>query len=381
MGAIAPGFLWLIAWRKAIGCLSCEMYSGWNEFHQTSCMACSTLLAGDMGGTKTLLAIYGIKDGRLAQFHQQRFTSSEWTSLEPMLEFFLNQRPNDIEAPQHGCIAVAGPVNNRSARITNLPWQLQEDQLAAAASIRQLELVNDFGVLIYGLPHFDETQQVVLQAAGPQEGPIAILGAGTGLGMARGIRTEGGLIALASEGGHREFAARTEEEWQLACWLKDDLGVDRLSVERIVSGTGLGHIATWLLQNSDTNEHPLRPVAEEWRTNKSNDLPAKVSMAAAKGDLLMQRAQMIWLSAYGSAAGDLALQDLCTGGLWVGGGTAAKQLAGLQSATFLKAMRQKGRFEEFLGGLRVTAVIDPEAGLFSAACRARILAESSGTLS
>ena len=137
-------------------------------------MACSTLLAGDMGGTKTLLAIYGIKDGRLAQLHQQRFISSEWTSLEPMLEFFLNQRPNDIEAPQHGCIAVAGPVNNRSARITNLPWQLQEDQLAAAASIRQLELVNDFGVLIYGLPHFDETQQVVLQAAGPQEGPIAI---------------------------------------------------------------------------------------------------------------------------------------------------------------------------------------------------------------
>ena len=344
-------------------------------------MACSTLLAGDMGGTKTLLALYGIKDGRLAQFHQQRFTSSEWTSLEPMLEFFLNQRPNDIEAPQHGCMAVAGPVNKRSARITNLPWQLQEDQLAAAASIRQLELVNDFGVLIYGLPHFDETQQVVLQAAGPQEGPIAILGAGTGLGMARGIRTEGGLIALASEGGHREFAARTEDEWQLACWLKDDLEVDRLSVERIVSGTGLGHIATWLLQNSDTKEHPLRPVAEEWRTNKSNDFPAKVSMAAAKGDLLMQRAQTIWLSAYGSAAGDLALQELCTGGLWVGGGTAAKQLAGLQSAAFLNAMRRKGRFEEFLGGLRVSAVIDPESGLFSAACRARILAESSGTLS
>jgi glucokinase len=357
------------------------MYSGWNEFHQTPCMACSTLLAGDMGGTKTLLALYGIKNGRLAQLHQQRFISSEWTSLEPMLEFFLNQRPNDIETPEHGCIAVAGPVNNRSARITNLPWQLREEQLAAAASIRQLELVNDFGVLIYGLPHFDETQQVVLQAAGPQEGPIAILGAGTGLGMARGIRTEGGLIALASEGGHREFAARTEEEWQLACWLKDDLGVDRLSVERIVSGTGLGHIATWLLQKSDTQQHPLQPLALEWRTNKSCDLPAKVGMAAEQGDRLMQRAQSIWLSAYGSAAGDLALQELCTGGLWVGGGTAAKQLAGLQSAAFLNAMRRKGRFEEFLGGLRVTAVIDPESGLFSAACRARILAESSGTLS
>jgi glucokinase len=265
--------------------------------------------------------------------------------------------------------------------LRNLPWQLNEDQLAAAASIRQLELDNDFGVLIYGLPHFDETQQVVLQIGEAQAGPVAILGAGTGLGMARGIRTEGGVVALSSEGGHREFAPRTEEEWQLACWLKHDLAIDRLSVERIVSGTGLGHIATWLLQKPDTQQHPLQPVAQEWRTNKSCDLPAKVGMAAEQGDPLMQRAQTIWLSAYGSAAGDLALQELCTGGLWIGGGTAAKQLAGLQSATFLEAMRQKGRFKEFLAGLRVTAVIDPEAGLFSAACRARILAESSGTLS
>jgi glucokinase len=298
-----------------------------------------------------------------------------------MLKCFLEQRPSDIEAPEHGCIAVAGPVNNRSARITNLPWRLNEDQLAAAASIRQLELVNDFGVLIYGLAHFDETQQVVLQVGDAQDGPLAILGAGTGLGMARGIRTEKGVIALSSEGGHREFAPRSEEEWQLACWLKNDLSVDRLSVERIVSGTGLGHIATWLLQTADVKAHPLQRVAKASRTNKSSDLPAQVSMAAAQGDPLMQRAQTIWLSAYGAAAGDLALQELCTGGLWIGGGTAAKQLAGLQSAAFLKAMRQKGRFEEFLTGLKVTAVIDPEAGLFSAACRARFLAESSGTLS
>ena len=344
-------------------------------------MALSTLLAGDMGGTKTLLALYGIKDGRLKQLYQQRFISRDWRSLEPMLKCFLEQRPSDIEAPEHGCIAVAGPVNNRNARITNLPWQLNEDQLAAAASIRQLELVNDFGVLIYGLAHFDETQQVVLQVGDAQEGPMAILGAGTGLGMARGIRTEKGVIALSSEGGHREFAPRSEEEWHLACWLKNDLGVDRLSVERIVSGTGLGHIATWLFQTADAQAHPLQRVAEAWRKNKSSDLPAQVSMAAAQGDPLMQRAQTIWLSAYGAAAGDLALQELCTGGLWIGGGTAAKQLAGLQSAAFLKTMRQKGRFEAFLAGLKVTAVIDPEAGLFSAACRARFLAESSGTLS
>ena len=297
-----------------------------------------------------------------------------------MLDAFLRNRPDDLPAPVHACIAVAGPVRHREARITNLPWQLREVDLARAAAMERVELVNDFGVLIYGLPHFDDSQQVILQKGEQDHGPMAILGAGTGLGMARGLKTDQGLMALASEGGHREFAPRNQAEWDLACWLKQDLGVSRLSIERIVSGTGLGHVAHWLLQKPDAAMHPLRSVAEAWRRNSPNDLPAQVSLAAEEGDPLMQRALQLWLEAYGSAAGDLALQDLCTGGLWIGGGTAAKQLKGLQSKSFLNAMRDKGRFRALIEGLQVTAVIDPDAGLFSAACRARMLAESGGTL-
>ena len=343
-------------------------------------MATPTLLAGDMGGTKTLLALYESDGSQLRLLHQQRFRSGEWSSLEPMLASFLNDRPADLAAPEHACIAVAGPVRHREARITNLPWRLREADLAHAAGLERLELVNDFGVLIYGLPHFDDSQQVILQNGEQDHGPLAILGAGTGLGMARGLRTEQGLVALASEGGHREFAPRNEAEWDLACWLKKDLGVSRLSIERIVSGTGLGHVAHWLLQKPDAGMHPLRSIAEAWRRNSPNDLPAQVSLAAEEGDPLMQRALQLWLEAYGSAAGDLALQELCTGGLWVGGGTAAKQLKGLRSANFLNPMRDKGRFSELIEGLQVTAVIDPDAGLFSAACRAQMLAESGGTL-
>ena len=343
-------------------------------------MATPTLLAGDMGGTKTLLALYESDASQLRLLHQQRFRSGEWSSLEPMLASFLNDRPADLAAPEHACIAVAGPVRHREARITNLPWRLREADLAHAAGLERLELVNDFGVLIYGLPHFDDSQQVILQNGEQDHGPLAILGAGTGLGMARGLRTEQGLVAVASEGGHREFAPRNEAEWNLACWLKQDLGVSRLSIERIVSGTGLGHVAHWLLQKPDAGMHPLRSVAEAWRRNSPNDLPAQVSLAAEEGDPLMQRALQLWLEAYGSAAGDLALQELCTGGLWVGGGTASKQLKGLRSESFLKAMRDKGRFRELIEGLQVTAVIDPDAGLFSAACRAQMLAESGGTL-
>ena len=343
-------------------------------------MATTTLLAGDMGGTKTLLALYSLETSGLKQQHHQRYVSAEWPSLEPMLERFLEQRPASVAPPSHGCIAVAGPVRNRSARITNLPWQLGEEQLASAAGIEQLELVNDFGVLIYGLPHFSDDQTVVLQPGEADDGPLAILGAGTGLGMARGLRTEQGLRALASEGGHREFAPRNATEWELACWLKTDLQLQRLSIERIVSGTGLGHIANWLLQSADAATHPLQAVARTWRHDLSGDLPAEASKAAAEGDPLMQKAREIWLGAYGAAAGDLALQELCSGGLWIGGGTAAKQIDGLRSDCFLAAMRAKGRFQPFISDLRVTAVIDPEAGLFSAACRARMLAESSGRL-
>ena len=343
-------------------------------------MAQPTLLAGDMGGTKTLLAIYSLETDGLRQQHKQRFISSEWPSLEPMLESFLRERPDAVGTPTHGCIAVAGPVRNRTARITNLPWQLDEQNLALAAGIEQLELVNDFGVLIYGLPHLNDEQQVVLQAGVRDDGPLAILGAGTGLGMARGQTTSEGLQALASEGGHREFAPRDEREWELACWLKGDLQVDRLSIERIVSGTGLGHIANWLLQKPEAAAHPLKGAARDWREHQMGDLPALVSQSAAMGDPLMQQALDIWLAAYGAAAGDLALQELCTGGLWIGGGTAAKQIDGLRSDTFLEPMRAKGRFKPFISDLAVTAVIDPEAGLFSAACRARMLAESSGRL-
>ena len=343
-------------------------------------MATPTLLAGDMGGTKTHLALYESDGSQLRLLHQQRFRSGEWSSLEPMLASFLTDRPADLAAPEHACIAVAGPVRHREARITNLPWRLREADLAHAAGLERLELVNDFGVLIYGLPHFDDSQQVILQNGEQDHGPLAILGAGTGLGMARGLQTEQGLVALASEGGHREFAPRNEAEWDLACWLKKDLGVSRLSIERIVSGTGLGHVAHWLLQKPDAGMHPLRSIAEAWRRNSPNDLPAQVSLAAEEGDPLMQRALQLWLEAYGSAAGDLALQELCTGGLWVGGGTAAKQLKGLRSANFLNPMRDKGRFSELIEGLQVTAVIDPDAGLFSAACRAQMLAESGGTL-
>ena len=357
-------------------------------------MAAKTFLAGDLGGTKTLLSIYREIDGQLKQEHSHRYRSAEWRDLESMLSHFLDQTPVDLPKPSTSCIAVAGPVHQGSAKLTNLPWQMSQTSLSKATGVQRLELVNDFAVLIHGLPHFSDQQQVVLQMgrdrstpapAGFENGPVAILGAGTGLGMARGLPAAGGWLAIASEGGHREFAARTEAEWELAQWLKQDLKVPRLSIERIVSGTGLGHVMNWLLNRQTPFPHDLRDHAHAWRTIPADqpgyeDLPSITSKAAADGDPLAREAMKLWLGAYGSAAGDLALQELCLGGLWIGGGTAQKNLDGLCSEQFLEPLRSKGRFRSLIEGLTIRAVIDPDAGLFSAACRARDLGGLGGTL-
>jgi len=341
-------------------------------------MAPTTFLAGDLGGTKTLLSLFSTVEGQLQALHGHRYASAEWPSLDAMLVHFLEEMPADLARPATSCIAVAGPVQEGQAKLTNLPWLVQETSLCAATGLERLELVNDFAVLIHGLPHFSDNQQVVLQEGQASPGPVAILGAGTGLGMARGLPGPEGWIALPSEGGHREFAPRTEAEWELSCWLMADLELDRLSVVAVVIEKELGHVMHWLLQRQGNEDHPLQAQARAWRTIGADqpgheDLPAHTGRAAAAGDQLAQDALTIWLGAYGSAAGDLALQELCRGGLWVGGGTAEKNLEGLRSERFLEPLRRKGRFRPFLESLPIRAVIDPNAGLFSAACRARDL--------
>ena len=329
----------------------------------------TTLLAGDIGGTKTLLAIYALEAGQLRQQRAERFISADWADFAELVNRFLAAEPGPTR-PSHACFAVAGPVRQGQVRLTNLPWQLEQTALAASCGLEQVDLVNDFAVLIYGLPHVQADQHTLLKPAvggTDPHAPVAILGAGTGLGVAIGVPTAQGLQAMDSEASHAEFAPRSEEEWQLKCWLKADLKLERVSIERVVSGTGLGEVMRWLLATDPAaNGHPLASVV-------SNDRPAATTIAAAAGDPLACRAMDLWLGAYGSTAGDLALQTLCSGGLWVGGGTAGKLLEQLQSPAFLGPLLQKGRLSPVVEQVPVLALTDPEAGLFSAACRARML--------
>jgi glucokinase len=338
----------------------------------------STLLAGDVGGTKTLLAIYESSGQELSLLAQKRYSSADWDDLTPMVKRFLKTAsaglPDGVAQPAAACFAVAGPVQGGKARLTNLPWLLDQNVLAAAIGIGsgKVDLVNDFAVLIYGLPHLQPQQQAVVRpGCADPDGTLLVLGAGTGLGVAYGLRTPQGLVALASEAAHGEFAPRSEAEWRLKRWLQADLGLERLSIERVVSGTGLGHVARWLLQERHGDgSHPLQ-------RNSTADLPAAVAEAAESGDALAWEALELWLGAYGSVVGDLALTCLCRGGIWLAGGTAGKLLGSLRQASFREAFLAKGRLAPVLETLPITAITDPAIGQFSAACRARTLLEGS----
>jgi len=334
-------------------------------------------LAGDVGGTKTFLGVYS-SENNLVRLHHKKYLSSKWNSMEAMLSNFLETLPSGINPPTNGCIALAGLVSNCSCKLTNLGWYLDQSKLCKIANLISLELINDVSVLLYGIPFLNNKQFVQIQTGINQVNKhktIAVIAAGTGLGIARGVFDNKKVLVLPSEGGHKEFAPRSTTEWALAEWLKSDLNLNRLSLERIISGTGLGHIARWRLNQSDAISHPLKNISDKWRSSNEVDLPALVSDSAKNGDRFMKEALNIWLSAYGSAAGDLALQELCEGGLWIAGGTTSKQLEGIRSATFLDPMKRKGRFNKYLEELPVMAIIDQEAGLFSAACRARMLAK------
>jgi len=344
------------------------------------------LLAGDLGGTKTILAVYS-NENYPKQLFQKYYISSEWSSFYSIFEDFIKQLPDHISLPNYACIGVAGPINNHKVKITNLGWDIETEKLSLLSKINNIELINDFSVLIYGIPFFKNNQYEVIQGKLNYEYKnnqklVAIIGAGTGLGMSRGIITPKSISIFPSEGGHREFSPRTENEWELVKWLKKKLNLQRISIERIVSGTGLGMIARWKLDDPINQNHPLQETLKRMDSAKSHftDLPALAWKQANNGDKLMSEALELWLNAYGSTAGDLALHELCSSGLWISGGTAIKNLNGINSSKFLDAFSNKGRFQSYLKEIPLIVLKDPEATLFSSACRAHLIAESDGRL-
>jgi len=240
-------------------------------------------------------------------------------------------------------------------------------------------LINDFAVLIYGIPFLDKNQFQTIQIG--NESVVnnkklhTIVGAGTGLGISRGLINSDIIEVLSSEGGHIEFAPKTPKEWELKVWLKDFLNLERISYERIISGEGLCNIAKWRFSYPDAVNHSFQKILNESKTSKKTqkELASEICKFSAKGDSLLREIENIWLSNYASYLGDVALHELCFGGLWISGGTAPKHFKNFKSNSFLKHFSDKGRYKDILKSIPVKVILDEEFGLFSAACRAKML--------
>lgn len=321
------------------------------------------ILAGDIGGTKTLLRLAEVDGGSHTQLAEQRYVSADWADLTSMVQAFLTDcrtQHGDL-AISGACFGIAGPVSGRQAWVTNLPWQLDADAMQAELGIPKVRLINDFAAVGYGIEALGQDDLVTLQAGEAQaEAPCALIGAGTGLGEGILVWAGDHYEVMASEGGHVEFAPRDALQVELLEHLMAKFG--HVSCERVCCGRGLVNIFEFL---RDTGKGT--PGAELAAAMQDGDAAAAISMAALAGsDALASQAMDIFLDIYGAQAGNLGLTCLANGGVYVAGGIAPKIIDKLRNGIFTRAFNDKGRMQKLTDRMPVRVVTNAHVGLLGA---------------
>jgi glucokinase len=347
------------------------------------------LLAGDIGGTKTILRLVQAEEvpGQLAKLtalYENRYESAQFPDLVPMVRQFLAEaiaQVGTLPPLEKACFAIAGPVVNNTSSLTNLSWILEADRLEQELAIAHVSLINDFAAVGYGILGLEATDLHTLQSGKPDaEAPIAVVGAGTGLGQGFLIRQGTDYRVFPSEGGHADFAPRSDLEFQLSRYLLEKHNIQRISVERVVSGQGIVSIYQFLRDRQIASETPeVGDLIRTWeremgKGEKSVDPAAVIAKAAAeKSDTLSEQTMQLFASAYGAEAGNIALKLLPYGGLYIAGGIAAKNLSLLTSGKFMTAFGEKGRMSSIVERIPVHIVLNPQVGLIGAAIKAAVL--------
>jgi len=335
------------------------------------------LLAGDIGGTKTLLGLFSPARDRPAPIEIGEFITLDYDGLEPMIREFLRAWKVEPRAIAAACVGVAGAVTDQVARLTNVPWLVDGEAVAAALGLTRSTLLNDLEALAYAVPVLEPDELAVLQQGiAVPGGNAAIIAAGTGLGVAMLHNVDGRFVPYASEGGHADFAARTPRELEMVLELTRVFG--RVGVEFVVSGPGLVNIYQFTHQTFGTGPTitpnsiaPARLCGAVGRDRNQADLPGQIYEAALERRCShCVEAVDLFVSAYGSEAGNLALRALATAGVYVGGGIAPKILPALESGLFLEAFRAKEPMADLVATIPVSVILNPDAGLLGAAVRA-----------
>lgn len=321
-----------------------------------------TILAGDIGGTKTRLALFALRENRLQLLKEKIYLSQAYEGIEPVLQDFLNKG----EQVDSACLGVAAPITTTPIRLTNLPWTIHVPLLQRRFGIKRLEILNDLLATAYGISLLKKTDFETLHIGKRRKGNIGLLAAGTGLGEAILFWDGHQHIPSPSEGGHVEFGPRNPLEIELLQYLSKRFG--HVSYERILSGPGLLHIYQFLKTSKKFSREPhwLRKMMEQ------NDPAVVISETARqKKNKLCDMALEIFTSIYGAAAGNLALHVMALGGIYLGGGIAPKILWKLKEGAFMKAFMEKGRYSELMAQIPVKVIMNERTALLGAAFRAR----------
>ena len=320
------------------------------------------LLAGDVGGTKTNLALFDPAHGPHEPLEEATFSSAQYPSLAKLIEKFLSQVN---QMPSAAYIGVAGPVVERHATVTNLSWEIDEAHLKEALPLERVHLINDLEAIASAIPLLKADDLHPLNDREPQPGgAIAVVAPGTGLGEAfltwNGSRYE----AQPSEGGHTDFAPADELQIGLLRYVKEIHG--HVSWERVCSGMGIPNIYTYLKASGFASE-PLWLAEELAKAADATPVIVDHALQAEEPCALCVQTVEVFVSILGAEAGNMALKTLATGGVYLGGGIPPRILSALGNGHFMEAFRRKGRFEEFMLRLPVHVILNPKAALLGAA--------------
>jgi glucokinase len=313
------------------------------------------ILAGDIGGTKTLLQtveVSGNSKSIAKIVAEHRFDSRSYDSFDDVIREYLQQPwvNNGLHGIQAACIGVAGPVKGNLANVTNLPWKLNSDSLASQFDIANIRLINDFQAVGYGIEMLGEGDILRLQEGEPRErGVRAVIGAGTGLGHGILIWEQDHYEVFGSEGGHTSFAPTDELQLELLQYMRAQH--KNVSYELVCSGPGLENIYRYFQYKNNTSDAPLLSAAE-------------ITQAAlVQKEQMAKQALQMFVKIYGAQAGNLALTCLASGGIYVAGGIAPKILPALTTGDFINAFNDKSKMHDLLKAIPVSIITNPNVGL------------------
>jgi len=322
------------------------------------------LVAGDIGGTKSHLALFAAQNQELKLLSEEIYRSIDYPGLEEIVCQFLNSKRTEIGLEQisTACLAVACPVVGERCKMPNLPWTISASGIQEKTGIQDVLLINDLEASGYGIAQLSEDEIVNLQeGSADPDGHAALISAGTGLGEALLYRQENTFVPLASEGGHADFAPRTGLEIELLKYLLERF--QHVSYERVLSGPGLLNIYHFLRDAGYGQE----PGWLKERLQQGDPSHSIASAALSKESDLCVQALDLFVSIYGAEAGNLALKTKAVGGLFVGGGIAPKIVSKLKEGNFRAAFVDKGRLSGLMERIPIRVILNPDTALLGAA--------------